>query len=137
MHCPALATHSTSLTLNLIACLEHHGGNPSTTCGSDIEPHFNWIKSLLRSLPYLRKICVRLDLVSTFCVSAVLESAMLLGALPKFADLKIVGSTSLDSIGSAEDSVLLATWTKQHGLQVDHEAIARYRKRQAEITTAA
>jgi hypothetical protein len=98
-----------------------------------IEWQIVWINRLLQSLPHLQHIYVRLDLVSTICTSTALEQAKLLEALPNFAGLQIVGSMSLDSTGCAEGSVLLATSTKEHGLQEDDEAIELYRKRQVGI----
>lgn len=123
MRCPSFATRTTSLTLNLIACLGGHEGENRCDADTEVEWHVTWIKSLLQSLPHLRKICVRLDLVSTFCISTVLKQAKLFTALPNSVDLEVMGLPSLDSMGSADDSILLATWTKQHRLQEDHEAI--------------
>jgi hypothetical protein len=130
MYCPALATRSTSLTLKLIACMGDHEDYPLRD--ADIEWHITWIESLLQSLPHLRSIRVRLDLVSTLCISTVLKRARLVEALPKFAGLKIVGVGSLQSVGKADDAAPLAIWTKQHVLQEDYEAIELYRKRQAD-----
>lgn len=132
MRCPALATRTTTLMLNLIACLGEHDAHVGCGADHEVEWHINWIKSLLRSLPYLRKIRVRLDLVFTSCISEVLKQVKLFIALPNLVDVKIAGSTSLESIGSADDSILLASWTKQQGLQEDHEAIELYRKRHAD-----
>ena len=133
MGCPALARRTTNLMLNLIACLGKHNAHVSCEADHEVEWHINWIESLcLHSLPHLRKIRVRLDLVSTSCISEVLKQAKLFTTLPNLVDVKIAGSTSLESIGSADDSVLLATWTKQQGLQQDHEAIELYRKRHAD-----
>lgn len=137
LHCPPLATRATSLTLNLIACFGRHDMYEPCNAEGNIEWHIVWINRLLQSLPHLRNIYVRLHLVSTRCISTVLERAELLQALPNFAGLQIVGSMSLESIGSADDSVLFATWTKQHRLQEDHEAIELYRKRQARIAASA
>lgn len=130
----ALATHSTSLTLNLIVCLGGHQGY--CVCGADVEWHITWIKSLQQSLPHVRNICVRLDLQSSGCINTTPEWTVIIEALPNCTELKLVGSTSLDSIGSADKSLILTTWTKQHGLQEDHEAIELYRERQADINAA-
>ena len=132
-HCPALATRATSLTLNLIVCVDGHAIHSSCGARRNIEGHIGWINSLLQSLPRLQHIYVRLGLVSTSCTSKVLEQTEPLEALPNFAGLQIVGSPSLKLIGSADNSVVLVTSTKQHGLRVDHEAIELFRKRQASI----
>ena len=133
MRCPALATHSTKLTLNLIVCLGDH--DHYAACDADVDWHILWIRSLLPSLPHLRAIYVRLDLVSPLCINTVTDRATLLATLSNLMDIKIAGSTSLESVGSADNSVLLATWTKQHGLQVDQEAINLYIKRETDIVT--
>ena len=128
MRCPALATHSTKLTLNLIVCLGDH---------DHFHWHILWITSLLQSLPRLRAIFVRLDLVSPLCIDTVMDRATLLATLPNLVDIKIAGSTLLESVGITDDSVLLATWTKQHGLQVDQEAINLYIKRGTDTVSLA
>lgn len=106
-------------------------------CDADVDWHIPWITSLLQSLPHLRAIYVRLDLVFPLCINTVTDRATLLATLPNLVDIKIGGSTSLESVGSADDSVLLATWTKQHGLQVDQEAIDLYIKRETDIVSLA
>ena len=135
MRCPALATHSTKLTLNLLVCL---GDNYHfDACEADVGWHIPWIKSLLQSLPHLRNIYLRLNLVSPSCINTILDRATLLASLPNLVSIKIAGSASLESLGSADHSVHLATWTKQHGLQVDQEAIKLYREREADIVAVA
>lgn len=128
LHCPALTTRATSLTLCLIACMATHESYAKCNAEGNVGWHMIWITSLLQSLPHLRDIHARLHLLSTGCISTVLVWAELLAALPNLAELQIVGVESVDKVGSVDDSVLLATWSKQHGLQEDHGAIELYRK---------
>lgn len=137
LHCPAFATCATCLTLNLIACMGTQDTDQRCMAESNIGVHIAWVECLLESLPHLRQIRVRLYLASTSCISTVLKQAKLFTALPYPVDVTIAGSTSLESIGSADDSALLATWTKQQGLQEDHEAIELFRKRHADIIALA
>ena len=137
LRCPAFATRAISLTLNLIACMGTMDNDQGCNADFNIEWHITWIECLLQSLPHLRKIRVRLYLASTSCISEVLKQAKLFTALPYLVDVTIAGSTSMELVGSADDSVLLATWTKQQGLQEDHEAIELYRKRHADVVAVA
>lgn len=124
--CPALATHTTELALNLIACKGGESRHYDCCADSNIRWHTNWINAFLQSLPHLREVRVRLDFVNPNCIDFVLEGSRMLQALPKLSELRVMGSTSLQAISKIGDSVHCATWTEQYGLQQHHDAIEAY-----------
>jgi hypothetical protein len=123
---PGHALHITKLAVTLTAC---NGDHEETGCIARcrIKCHEEWISALMHNLPHLQHVHIELMFPGGLCVSEGLEDSLgLLTTLPKIVELKTI-SPEAES-GSASGSVTLATWTREHGLQKNHEAIKRSRE---------
>jgi hypothetical protein len=82
----------------------------------------------MHNLPHLQHVHIELNFPGDLCVSEGLEDSLgLFTTLPKIVELKTIGPEA--GSGSASGSVTLATWTREHGLQKNHEAIKQSRER--------
>lgn len=86
------AAHTTSLTINLLACDEHcwyHDGSEECHSYSMIQHHAAWIEKLLQNLPHLQSI--RVTVKAKSCVRDTLNAAQFLtDRIPKISELEIL-----------------------------------------------
>jgi hypothetical protein len=123
---PAPALQVIEMTATLSVCDGDHDNSCIVNCR--ISGHGAWIGDLIRNLPHLQSVHIQLKFPGNTCVCCGLEFDLdIFTKFPKIVELKTIGSEA--ETGSASSSITLATWTREHGLQKNHEAIKQCRER--------
>lgn len=121
-HCPnrlPLSPHITNLTVEMRACRRcFHPDHPCLIVQNSLIRCGKRIGDLIKQFPRLRWIRVYLTLHDKKCLHATLQSLHCLTRLGKMVEVKVLRPGYKD----AEGVQYLATWTKEHGVEVDEEA---------------
>lgn len=128
---PALATRTTNMTLVVNPCAESlHEGLKWCYPGINLEWHAHHrIIDFSRQLPCLRCVRVYLMVPTVSCARKILPKLGHFTMHPKVIELKLFkpGCTFVED--DNDNNNIMATWTRQRGLEGDEEIIQQYLER--------